>query len=266
MTEINYVRNLSGACLTVVRGAPQLGLPIPPRRKQWEFCTTRSLLAACRRRVEPSCSAIPPDWCRRQPRVSRLGPVGQAARLCETVITFAGAGRVSTETGIAFAGEKWVYLVRFSAALVTVVSTVAGQGRAVVMAVSYWPVSAVAVVLVVSMSPWCRTSRAKKFALRAQNTPNSAFLRSLGEFFHGNAGGRAVLGEFYRDPAAVGARGRTLLHRGPGGWASLLAVLTLQCAVKPYWWPGGQPAHAATYRVNVRMKGPRPPPIGLTCA
>ena len=234
--------------------------------RRWGFCTTRSLLAACRRRVEPSCSAIPPDWCRRQPRVSRLGPADQAARLSETPVAFAGAGRVSTETGIAFAGEKWVYLVRFSAALVTVVSTVAGQGRAVVMAVSYWPVSAVAVVLVVSMSPWCRTSRAKKFALRAQNTPNSAFLRSLGEFFHGNAGGGAVLGEFYRDPAAVGARGRTLLHRGPGGWASLLAVLTLQCAVKPYWWPGGQPAHAATYRVNVRMKGPRPPPIGLTCA
>ena len=96
---------------------------------------------------------------------------------------------------------------------------------------------------------------AKKFALHAQNTPNSAFLRSLGEFFHGNAGGRAVLGEFYRDPAAVGARGRTLLHRGPGGGASLLAVLTLQCAGKPYWWHGGQPAHAATYRVNVRVRG-----------
>ena len=29
------------------------------------FCTTRSLLTACRRRVEPSCSAIPPDWRRR---------------------------------------------------------------------------------------------------------------------------------------------------------------------------------------------------------
>ena len=265
MTEINYVRNLSGACLTGVRGAPQLGLPIPPRRKQWEFCTTRSLLAACRRRVEPSCSAIPPDWCRR-PWVSRLGPADQAARLSENPVAFAGAGRASTETVIAFAGEKWAFLACFSVAVVTVVSTVAGQGRAVVMAVSYWPVSAVAVVLVVSMSPWCGTSRAKKFALRAQNTPNSAFLRSLGEFFHGNAGGGAVLGEFYRDPAAVGARGRTLLHRGPGGWASLLAVLTLQCAVKPYWWPGGQPAHAATYRVNVRMKGPRPPPIGLTCA
>ena len=32
----------------------------------------------------------------------------------------------------------------------------------------------------------------------------------------------------------------------------------------------GQPAHqraqATTYRVNLRIKGPRPPPIGLTCA
>ena len=33
----------------------------------------------------------------------------------------------------------------------------------------------------------------------------------------------------------------------------LLAVLTLRCAAKPYWWHGGQPAHAATYRVNVRV-------------
>ena len=29
------------------------------------FCTTRSPLAACRRRVGPPCSAIPPDWRRR---------------------------------------------------------------------------------------------------------------------------------------------------------------------------------------------------------
>ncbi len=61
--------------------------------------------------------------------------------------------------------------------------------------------------------------------------------------------------------------------RGPGSWARLLAALTLQCAAKPYWWHGGQPAQVATSRVNVRMKrprhplaGPRPPPIGLTCA
>ena len=31
-----------------------------PRRWRWGFCTTRSPLTACRRRVAPSCSAIPP--------------------------------------------------------------------------------------------------------------------------------------------------------------------------------------------------------------
>ena len=72
---------------------------------------------------------------------------------------------------------------------------------------------------------------AKKFAQRAQNGPNSAFLRLLGEVFRGNAGGGVVLGEVFRDPAAVG--GRTLLRRGRGSWAPLLAVLTLQCAAKP---------------------------------
>ena len=57
-----------------------------------------------------------------------------------------------------------------------------------------------------------------------------------------------------------------------GSWARLLAVLTLQCAAKPHWWHGGQLAQVATSRVNVRMKGPRPPPagprpppIGLAC-
>ena len=57
-----------------------------------------------------------------------------------------------------------------------------------------------------------------------------------------------------------------------GSRALLLAVLTLQCAAKPHWWHGGQPAQVATSRVNVRMKGPRPPPagprpppIGLAC-
>ena len=39
---------------------------------------------------------------------------------------------------------------------------------------------------------------AKKFALRAQNTPKSAFLRLLGELFRGSASGGAVLGEFFR--------------------------------------------------------------------
>ena len=120
-----------------------------------------------------------PHHCLRAPRP---GPVGQAARLSETAIAFASLCLCGVETVIAFAGEKRAFLACFSVAVATSVSTVAVQGRAVVMAVSYWPVSAVAVVLVVSMSPWCRASRAKKFALRAQNTPNSAFLRSLGEF------------------------------------------------------------------------------------
>ena len=39
---------------------------------------------------------------------------------------------------------------------------------------------------------------AKKFAQRTQNTPNSAFLRSLGEFFRGNVAAGAVLGELCR--------------------------------------------------------------------
>ena len=81
------------------------------------------------------------------------GPVGQADRLSETAIAFAGAGRVATETGIAFAGEKWVYLVRFSGVLVTVVSTVAVQGRAVVMMAPCWPASAAAEVSLVAKSP-----------------------------------------------------------------------------------------------------------------
>ena len=45
---------------------------------------------------------------------------------------------------------------------------------------------------------------AKKFALHAQNTPKSAFLRLLGEFFRGSAAGGVVLGEFFRGSAAGG--------------------------------------------------------------
>ena len=62
MTEINDVRNLSGACLTVARGAPQLGLPIPPHRQQWGFYAMRSPLTACRRRVGTLDGVFSPDW------------------------------------------------------------------------------------------------------------------------------------------------------------------------------------------------------------
>ena len=53
----------------------------------------------------------------------------------------------------------------------------------------------------------------------------------------------------------VGFNVVVLSRRGPGGWAPLLAGLTLQCAAKPHWWHGGRPAHIATHRVNVRVGG-----------
>ena len=125
-----------------------------------------------------------PIGSHRHPWVAPPGPVDQVGRLSETVI--------------AFAGEKWVFLVQFSGAEVMVVSMVAVQGRAVVLSVS--------------TSPSCRAScakkfallglvvgvSAKKFALHAQNTPKLAFLRLLGELFRGNAAEGAVLGEFFR--------------------------------------------------------------------
>ena len=96
---------------------------------------------------------------------------------------------------------------------------------------------------------------AKKFAQHAKNGPKWVFYAALGELLRGNAAGEAVLGEFFRGSAVVGSRRASLLCRVPGTGALLLAVLTLQCAAKPYWWHGGQPAQATTYRVNVRIKG-----------
>ena len=104
----------------------------------------------------------------------------------------------------------------------------------------------------------CRPARpdvgagTKKFALRAHNGQKLAFDGALGEFFRG--------------PAVVGSCRASLLCRVPGSRAPLLAVLTRSCAAKPYWWHGGQPAQATTYRASVRRKRPRPPPHGLTCA
>ena len=69
------------------------------------------------------------------------------------------------ETAIAFAGEKELFLVRFSVAEVLSVSRLAVQGRALVMVVSRWPVSAVAEVLSVSKSPRRFVLCAKSFAL-----------------------------------------------------------------------------------------------------
>ena len=138
------------------------------------------------------------------------------ARWSETAVAFARWCLCGIETAIAFAGEKWVFLVHFPGAEVTPVSAFPCWGRAVVMVVSCWPASAVAEVLLVSTSPRGCVLCAKKFALYAQNTPKSAFLRVLGEFFRGRAAGGAVLGELFLGLAAVGHAERVLLRRGLG--------------------------------------------------
>ena len=52
----------------------------------------------------------------------------RAARLSETNVACALAGRASAETGVAFVGEKWVFFVCFAVAEVLLVSMVAVQG------------------------------------------------------------------------------------------------------------------------------------------
>ena len=106
---------------------------------------------------------------------------------------------------------------------------------------------------------------AKKFAQHTKNGSKWVVYGALGELLRGNAAGGGAGRVFSRKCGWRGRAGRVLMQRGPGSWAHLLAPLTLQCAAKPYWWRGGQPAQVATSRVNVRIKGPRPPPIGLTC-
>ena len=102
-----------------------------------------------------------------------------------------------SETVIAFAGAKWVFLAGFSVALV--------------MVVSRWSASVVAEVSLVSTSSrHCLCAKkfallglivgasAKKFALRAKNGQKLAVYGVPGELFRGNAAGGAVLGEFFR--------------------------------------------------------------------
>ena len=76
-----------------------------------------------------------------------------------------------------------MFLACFLVAEVLSVSSVAVWGCAVVMGVSCWPASAVAVVLLVSKPPCRCVLCAKKFALRAQNGPKWAFYGVLGEVF-----------------------------------------------------------------------------------
>ena len=70
------------------------------------------------------------------------GAVAHRSAVCvETLVAFARSCPCRVETAVAFAGEKWVFFVRFSVAEVLSVSAVAVQGRAMVMVVSRWPES-----------------------------------------------------------------------------------------------------------------------------
>ena len=85
---------------------------------------------------------------------------------------------------------------------------------------------------------------------------NRRFLACWASFFAEMSLEGVCWASFFAIQQSCDPVGRTLSRRVPGSRALLLAVLTLQCAAKPYWWHGGQPARAATYRVNVRIGGP----------
>ena len=131
-------------------------------------------------------------------------PAGITNLSRETGVAFACAGSAPTETAIAFAGEKWAILVRFSVAEV--------------MLVSRWSAAAVAEVSLVSTSPrhssLCAKKFAlcglmvgvcaKKFALRTKNGPKLAVYGVLGELFRGRACEGSVPGELFRGHAPEG--------------------------------------------------------------
>ena len=97
-----------------------------------------------------------------------------------------------------------MFLERFSVALVLSVSMGVVQGRALVMVVSRRTVSVVVEVSLVSPSPPHCVLCAKKFALRAQNGPKSAFYGVLGELFRGSGREGMLLGEPFRGSGREG--------------------------------------------------------------
>ena len=133
-----------------------------------------------------------------------------------------------------------MFLVRLLVAVVTVVSTVAVQGRAVVMVVSCWPASAVAEVSLVSISPRRRVLRAKKFTLlglmvdasakkfaqRTKNAPKMAFYGVPGELCRGEAVAGRCRARFVEAQSLLECSGWEVLPRcreysGPRCWLSV---------------------------------------------
>ena len=101
-------------------------------------------------------------------------------------------------------------------------------------------------VSLVSMSPWCRASCAKKFAQRRKNDPKMAFHGVLGELFRGNAAGGGVLGELFRANRYCAGLGCSAAHFrlaavGVLQHEELAAGVSPAChtpndAIPPEWW------------------------------
>ena len=163
---------------------------------------------------------------RRRPRAPQPGSVDQVSQWFETAIAFAGTGRASNETGTAFVGENWMFLARFSLALVLSVSMGVVQGRALVMVVSRWPVSVVVEVSLVSPSPPQCVLCAKKFALRGHIGPKLVFSGVMGELFRACQPATAT-GHGPPLPAGPTARpcgASGILHIGNGGGFAALGA------------------------------------------
>ena len=144
------------------------------------------------------------------PQVPRPGPVGQVARWCETPVAFACLCLCGFETAVAFAGEKWAFLVQFSGAKVMAVSAVPGWGRAVVLLVSTSPCFCVLCAKLVAplglmwvrarKSSPCVLTMAKNWRLMAHRASNFADQQSWDPAGRVCCAVRLAPGPFYWHP------------------------------------------------------------------
>ena len=111
-------------------------------------------------------------------------PTGAAGDSRETVITFAGACSVSSETDGTIARQKHPFLMLCL--------------RAKASRVSWWHPEAPALVPAVSHNGRASSFGAKKFAQHTKNGPKMVLYGVLGEYFRGNAANSLTLGEFFR--------------------------------------------------------------------
>ena len=155
------------------------------------------------------------NWC--------IGCLFGATRCrAEIAVTFASRSLCVGETAVAFARPKCVFLRHCGRAKVSLVSCAPVKEEAKAVVVSFGRE-------IVRPAALCHRESAKKFAQRAQNTPNSAFLCVLGEIFRGKAAGGPCWANFVAPTGTVPEcrRRSGSLHVGSGGAFSLHEA---------FWW------------------------------